>query len=57
MVLTVPSSSAFTWVFVVGAGLAGLLAVIGLLLENYRFEDRANAPAISPEPGVGRPAE
>jgi MFS family permease len=36
--LTVPSGSAFTWIFVVGACLAGLLAVIGLLLENYRFE-------------------
>lgn len=36
-----------------GAGFAGLLAVIELLLENYRFEDRTNVPAISPELGLG----
>ncbi len=49
-VLTVPSGSAFTWIFVVGACLAGLLAVIGLLLENYRLEGRADVPTTSSEP-------
>lgn len=48
-VLTVPSASAFTWIFVVGACLAGLLAVIGLLLENYRLEGRADVTTISPD--------
>jgi len=34
--LTVPSSAAFTWIFIVGAVVAGALAVVGLLLENHR---------------------
>ncbi len=36
-ILTVPSGTAFTAIFVVGLVLAGLLAVVGLLLENYRL--------------------
>jgi len=43
-VLTVPSGLAFTSIFIVGACLAGLLAVIGLLLENYRFERGTTGP-------------
>jgi MFS family permease len=42
--LTVPSGSAFTWIFGVGAVLAGLLALIGLLLESHRL------PASPPDP-------
>ena len=57
VLLTVPSGSAFTWIFVLGACLAGLLAVIGLLLENYRLADRTSAQADSPEPRMGTPAE
>jgi len=52
--LTVPSGSAFTWIFVVGACLAGLLAVIGLLLENYRFE-ASPTPSHSSAPSSGEP--
>ncbi len=42
--LTVPSGSAFTWIFAVGAILAGLLALIGLLLESHRL------PVSRPDP-------
>jgi MFS family permease len=45
--VTVPSGTAFTAIFVVGAALAGLLAVVGLLLENHR----------APEEGAPVPAE
>ncbi len=55
--LTVPSGSAFTWIFVVGACLGGLLAIIGLLLENYRLEHRSTIPAGSSDPTPGLPAE
>ena len=40
--LTVPSSVAFTWIFVVGALVAGALAVVGLLLENHRVSPEAS---------------
>jgi len=52
--LTVPSSSAFTWIFVVGAVVAGLLAVVGLLLESHRIPGHASEPTPGPsvEPGV-----
>jgi len=46
--LTVPSSAAFTWIFVVGATVAGLLAVIGLLLESHRISLATPAPVQEP---------
>jgi MFS family permease len=60
--LTVPSSAAFTWIFVVGATVAGLLAVIGLLLESHRLT--SGTPTHSPDtaspggtdPGAARAA-
>ncbi len=55
--LTVTSGSAFTWIFVLGACLAGLLAVIGLLLENYRFDVQASTPAVALETPRATPAE
>jgi len=42
--ITIPSSSAFTWIFIVGAAVAGLLAVIGLLLENHRVSGEHPVP-------------
>ena len=42
--VTVPSSSAFTWIFVVGATVAGLLAVVGLMLENHRVARESPEP-------------
>ena len=47
--LTVPSSVAFTWIFIVGAVVAGALAVVGLLLENHRVAP-ATALRVSEQP-------
>jgi len=60
--LTVPSGSAFTGIFAVGAILAGLLAVIGFLLESHRLpgalaHPEAGEPLARPEhrsPATGR---
>ena len=43
IVITVPSNAAFTWIFIVGAAVAGLLAVVGVLLENYRVSASESA--------------
>lgn len=60
--LTVPSGAAFTWIFVVGALVAGMLAVVGLLLENHhpagpveqRLDTAEGTPGTSPRsPAVG----
>jgi MFS family permease len=53
--VTIPSSSAFTWIFIVGAAVAGLLAVVGLLLENHRVT--GSVPAPHPETSAGGPGE
>ena len=54
--LTVPSSSAFTWIFVVGAAVAALLAVIGLALENHRVS-RGSPESPGVEPATRSTAE
>jgi len=43
--LTVPSSAAFTWIFIVGAVVAGALALVGLLLENHRVAPATSQPS------------
>ena len=50
--LTVPSSAAFTWIFIVGAVVAGALAVIGLLLENHRPAPAASPTSSEPPPST-----
>ncbi|HXY46708.1 MAG TPA: MFS transporter [Thermoplasmata archaeon] len=44
-VLSVPSTSAFTWIFAVGAALAGILGVIGVFLRNHRAIEPSTNPA------------